>query len=48
MSRNVLYLLVGALAVAVAVLGYSLYQESREPSGVQIELGEDGVKIESQ
>ena len=29
--NNVLYLVVGALAVAVAVLGYQLYQDRKKP-----------------
>jgi hypothetical protein len=36
-------MIIGALAVAVAVLGYLYYQESQEPS-VKIDL--PGVKIE--
>jgi len=32
--NNVLYLVVGALAVAVAVLGYQLYQDRKKPEGV--------------
>jgi len=37
-NRNILYLVVGALLVAVGVLGYLLYQERNEP-GVRIRLG---------
>ena len=33
LSRNVLYMLVGALVVVVAVLGYQLYQDRKEPKG---------------
>ena len=44
MSRNVLYLLIGLLAVGVVVAGYLYYQESK--SGIKLEIGEDGVKIE--
>ncbi|MGQ0671813.1 MAG: hypothetical protein ACT4N2_02870 [Hyphomicrobium sp.] len=36
-------MIIGALAVAVGVLGYLYYQETREPS-VKIDL--PGVKIE--
>ena len=47
MSRNnVLYLVIGALAVAAAVLGYNLYQDRKEPKGLQINLGEIGISIE--
>lgn len=44
MNKNVLYLVVGALVVAVAVIGYMLYEEQQ--TGVDIEIGEGGVKIE--
>lgn len=46
-NRNVLYIIVGVLIVAVAVLSYSLYQAKREPEGLQINVGPDGVKIQS-
>jgi hypothetical protein len=46
MNRNILFLVLGALAVGCAVLGYSLYQE-RQKSGVSISIGgREGVKIE--
>ena len=44
---NVLYLVIGALVVAVAVLGYQLYEAKKEPEGVQINLGERGISIET-
>ncbi len=47
MSRNnVLSLAVGALIVAVTVLGYQVYQDRKEPKGVQINLGQGGLSIE--
>jgi predicted negative regulator of RcsB-dependent stress response len=46
-NRNVLYLIIGALMVAVGVLGYNLYQTKRQPEGVQINVGPDGLKIQS-
>ena len=45
MNQNLLYLAVGALIVIVAVLGYSTYQSHKEPDGVQINLGKDGLQI---
>ena len=45
-NRNTLYLIIGALAVAVAVLGYQLYQERKEPQGMQINVGPGGISIE--
>ena len=47
MSRNVLFLIIGELAVGVAVLGYNLYQEKKHPDGVQINIGPDGLKIKN-
>jgi hypothetical protein len=47
MNRNVLYLIIGALAVVAAVLGYLLYQE-RQKSGIEINVGDGGVSIEEQ
>ena len=46
-NRNVLYLLIGVLAIAVGVLGYNLYEAKKQPEGVQINLGPDGLKIKS-
>ena len=46
MTRNVLFLVIGALAVATAVFGYQLYQERHKPSGVEISIGERGISIE--
>ena len=45
-NRNTLYLIIAALAVAVAALGYQLYQERKEPQGVQINVGPGGISIE--
>ena len=44
MNRNVLYLVIGLLVVSIAVVGYFYYQERQ--SGINIEIGENGVKIE--
>ena len=46
-NRNILYLIVGALIVGVAVLGYNLYQEKKKPEGLQINVGPDGLKIQN-
>jgi RsiW-degrading membrane proteinase PrsW (M82 family) len=46
-NMNVLYLLIGVLAVAVGVLSYNLYEAKKQPEGVQINLGPDGLKIKS-
>ena len=45
-NRNLLYLVIGALVIAVGVLSYNLYQARRQPEGVQINIGPGGVSIE--
>ncbi|MBU1175754.1 MAG: hypothetical protein KKH72_10165 [Alphaproteobacteria bacterium] len=46
MSRNVLYVLIGALVVVIGVVGYFYYQE-QQTSSVDIEFGESGISIET-
>jgi predicted negative regulator of RcsB-dependent stress response len=46
-NRNILYLIVGALIVVVAVLGYNLYQTRKQPEGLQIDVGPNGLKIQN-
>ena len=46
-NRNILYLIIGALIVAVGVLGYTLYQAKKEPEGLQINVGPSGLKIQN-
>jgi hypothetical protein len=46
-NRNILYLIIGALMLAVGVLGYNLYQIKKEPEGLQINVGPSGLKIQS-
>jgi predicted negative regulator of RcsB-dependent stress response len=43
---NLLYLVIRALVVVVAVLGYQYYQDHKEPKGVQLNIGPSGVSIE--
>ena len=45
-NRNMLFLMLGALMVAVAVLGYNLYQEKKQPDGVQINIGPSGISVD--
>lgn len=45
MNRNVMMLVVGGLVVAVAVLGYQVYQD-RQKKGVEISIGDKGISIE--
>jgi hypothetical protein len=46
-NRNVLYLVIGVLIVAVGVLSYNLYKAKQEPEGLQINVGPDGLKIKT-
>jgi predicted negative regulator of RcsB-dependent stress response len=46
MKRNVLYLVIGVLAVVTAVIGYQLYQERQKTTGVEISIGQRGISIE--
>jgi hypothetical protein len=46
MNRNVLYLIIGALAVATAVASYQFYQERQKTAGIEINVGKSGVSIE--
>jgi predicted negative regulator of RcsB-dependent stress response len=42
---NVLFLILGALVIAVAVMGYQLYQD-HQAKGVHIDLGPNGLSIQ--
>jgi hypothetical protein len=46
-NRNVLYAAIGALVIVAALLGYNLYQAKKQPEGLQINVGPDGLKIQS-
>ena len=43
---NILYLVLGVLVVVVAVLGYQLYQDRKQPEGMRIDVGPNGLSIE--
>ena len=46
MNRNVLYLVIAALAVTSAVVGYQLYTERQKTTGIEINVGERGISIQ--
>ena len=46
-NRNILYAVIGALIITVGVLGYKVYQDNKKPEGLQINVGPDGLKIQS-
>jgi hypothetical protein len=43
---NILFLIIGALVIVVAVMGYELYQDRKQPEGMRIDVGPNGLKIE--
>jgi hypothetical protein len=45
-NRNLLFLIIGALVVGVGVLSYNLYQAKKQPEGLQINVGPNGLKIQ--
>jgi hypothetical protein len=46
MNRIILYLVIGALSVATAVLGYQFYQQRQKTAGIEITVGGSGISIE--
>jgi len=47
MNRNALTLLIGVLIVAVGVFGYLYYQERQQTAGIDINVGESGISIQT-
>lgn len=46
-SPSFVYVAVGALAVAVVVLGVLYYQERQRTAGFSIQLNESGIEVEA-
>jgi RsiW-degrading membrane proteinase PrsW (M82 family) len=44
--NNLFYLVIGALVVVVAVMGYQLYQDRHQPEGLHINVGPGGLSIQ--
>lgn len=47
MNRNVLYLIIGALAVIAVALGYQRYKAQHQEPGLHIDVGDQGVSIKT-
>lgn len=47
MSRNTLYIVIGALVAVALVAGYLLYQERQKSHSVDINIGNTGISIET-
>ena len=45
-NRNTLVLVIIAFAIVSGVLGYRYYVEHKKTSGIQIDIGKEGVSIE--
>jgi hypothetical protein len=41
-----MYVLVGALIAVIAILSYKVYEDNRQPKGVQFNIGPAGISIE--
>lgn len=46
MNHNLLYAVVGGIAVIVGLLGYQYYQDT-QTSSIELNVGEGGVSIET-
>ncbi|MEP9386696.1 hypothetical protein [Mesorhizobium sp. KR9-304] len=46
MKQNQLYLVIGALIVAVIALGIYVYREESKPAGIELKIDESGISIQ--
>lgn len=46
-NRNLLVLIIAVLIAGIGVLGYNLYEAKKEPKGLQINVGPDGLKVQN-
>ena len=46
MQQNRLYLIIGALVVAVVVLGAYIWRQETKPKGVEIRLDDSGISVQ--
>ena len=47
MSRNALVALVAVFAVAAGTFGYLYYQEQQKKAGIEVEVGQHGLSVET-
>lgn len=45
-QSNNLYLIIGALLIAVVGLGAYVWHEESKPSGIEMKIGPNGVSVE--
>lgn len=46
MQQNRLYLIIGALVIAVVALGAYIWREESKPQGVEIRLDKNGISVQ--
>jgi RsiW-degrading membrane proteinase PrsW (M82 family) len=46
LNRNMLYMVIGALAVVVVALGVYIYQQQTKPEGVELKFDDNGISIQ--
>lgn len=46
MRQNKLYVLLGALLVAVVVMGIYIWREESKPDGVELRIDESGISVQ--
>ena len=46
MKRNFLYLICGAVGVAIVIFGYQYYQNRQKSDGVEIKIDDNGISIQ--
>ena len=46
MRQNQLYLIIGALIVAVVALGIYVWREESKPDGVELRIDDSGISIQ--
>ena len=47
MNRNTLVALVAVFAVAAGTFGYLYYQEQQKKAGIEVEVGQNGLSVET-
>ncbi|WP_319772384.1 hypothetical protein [Breoghania sp.] len=47
MNRNALFALVAVLAVAAGTFGYLYYEEQQKTTGIEVEVGNNGLSVEA-
>jgi RsiW-degrading membrane proteinase PrsW (M82 family) len=45
-KQNTLYLVIGALVVAIIALGIYVYREESKPKGVELKIDDKGISIQ--